>query len=154
MESRQSASTKRSYNNPIRAVTPYDLIRSIAGGALPNILIFCVPVWAIILKIFFPKRLYIEHIVFALHVHIFAVFVLGVRMVISDGLGFKNPLTVLIPWVYLPIYNFFAGQRFYREHPVATLVKGAGISCGYGCILGFAAVLGVVVTLIGALMNL
>jgi hypothetical protein len=133
---------------------PFDFIKSLAGGALPNVLIFCVPIWALMLKVFFRKRLYIEHIIFALHIHIFAIFLFGLQMIAIGGFGWNHPAVRLFPFVALLPYNFLAGKRFYGQHPAWILAKGAGLSLGYGCILGLALVLGILVTLIGSLLNL
>ena len=133
---------------------PFELVRSLVGGALPNILILCVPIWAVMLKLFFRRRLYIEHVVFALHTHIFAIFLFGLRLSFEHLTGMENAGTRIGPLVVLIGYNFLAGLRFYRERPVVTLVKGAGLSCGYGCILIFAATLGLLITLIATFLNL
>lgn len=133
---------------------PFDFIKSLAGGALPNVLIFCVPIWALMLKVFFRKRLYIEHIIFALHIHIFAIFLFGLQMIAIGGFGWNHPAVRLFPFVALLPYNFLAGKRFYGQHPAWILAKGAGLSLGYGCILGLALVLGIFVTLIGSFFNL
>ena len=71
-----------------------------------------------------------------------------------DGLGWNNAVVRNVPLLPLLVYNFFAGKRFYREHPALVLAKGAGLSCGYGCILIFAATLGLLITLVATFLNL
>lgn len=131
---------------------PWDGLKALVAAGIPNVLIFCVPIWALIIKLFFPKRLYFEHLVFALHTHVFGV----ICMAASIGLWTMMPQD---DWVHnsilllIPVYNFLAAKRFYPEHPAWLLLKGTGLSCAYGCILMFAAIFGLIFTLIWTLVS-
>ncbi|MGC4045812.1 MAG: DUF3667 domain-containing protein [Armatimonas sp.] len=131
---------------------PWDGLKSIVATGIPNVLIFCVPLWALIIKLFFPSRLYIEHLIFALHTHVFGV----ICFALSIALWTAAPNA---EWLFdgvliaIPIYNFFAARRFYPEHPAWLLLKGTGLSCAYGCILVFAALFGLIFTLIWTLVS-
>jgi hypothetical protein len=131
---------------------PWEGLKSIVAAGIPNVLIFCVPFWALIIKLFFPKRVYIEHLIFALHTHVFGVLCLalsvGAWQLLPTIKEFYNGILLLIP-----IYNFIAARRFYAQHPAWLLVKGGGLSCAYGCILLVAAIFGLIFTLVWTLVS-
>jgi hypothetical protein len=131
---------------------PWDALKSIVASGIPNILIFCVPVWALIIKFFFPKRHYIEHLIFALHIHIFGVICTAIALGVSTAFrvsDWTEALTILA----ILLYNFLAARRFYFQHPALLLLKGTGLSFAYGCILVFAVVLGLLSTLVWTLIS-
>ncbi len=131
---------------------PWEGLKSLASSALPNILIFCVPIWAMVIKLFFFRRLYIEHLVFALHTHIVGIVLLALSLGITVTLAPPGWASVF-PIVGMLVYNFVAARRFYQDHPAWLILKGGMLSCAYGCILQVAITIGLLVTLLWTILN-
>jgi len=86
---------------------------------LPTGVFLLMPVFALILKMLYfrRKRFYVEHFVFALHVHGFA-FLLFTVMLLSPW-TWLNPLLQ----VWFAIYLYWAMKRVYGQGWMRTLVK-------------------------------
>lgn len=100
---------------------------------LPVAIFLLLPVFALLLKIFylFAGRYYIEHLIFALHNHAF-IFVAGIVIwgldFISDiiGWGWLDALVqilALIFMIWLPVYFWVAMYRVYRQNWFLTTLK-------------------------------
>jgi hypothetical protein len=91
------------------------------------------PLFALILKLLYVRRrrFYVEHFVFALHVHAFAFFTAGVMMLAR--VGALN--LVLAGWFVL--YLFLALKRVYGEGVVRTFVKYIILAISYTFLLVF-----------------
>lgn len=91
------------------------------------------PISALILKLLYVrrKRFYVEHFVFALHVHSF-IFLAGTVFMLSrsDPVG-----KVLLLWFL--VYLFVALKRVYGQGLVRTLVKYAALCVAYTVLLFF-----------------
>jgi hypothetical protein len=94
----------------------------------PKTLFFLVPLGALLLKLFWFRRPYAGHFVFALHVHAFL---------------FALLLLALLPWpmvgwavtVLTVSYFVLAVRRVYGDGWPRTMVKGAGVLVGYAVVL-------------------
>lgn len=118
-------------------------------GAIPTALFVLVPIFALMLKLIylFKRRLYMEHLVVALHSHAFLsldlllVFAcVGLQAVVpADGV-LDNILEVstglLVAWV--PIYLLFMQKRVYRQGWPMTLLKFFVLGTCYMFLLGLA----------------
>jgi len=83
---------------------------------MPKALFFLLPVFALLLKVLWRRRPYVEHLVFALHAH--TVLFLGL------GLGLTGWLPLRWVGTLGPVVWFFpAVHRFYRNGWVATVLK-------------------------------
>jgi hypothetical protein len=119
------------------------LIRALDN--LPKILFALVPVFALLLKLLYlrSKRLYIEHLIFALHSHAF-VFVALILMELIQNEWFILSLFLLV----LPFYFFRAMRAVYRQSFWKTLVKFWLLGSVYFFVLLFGIVLVFFVTLL------
>lgn len=104
-------------------------------GALPGTMLVLVPVFALLLKLFyiFKRRLYMEHLIVSLHSHAF-LFV-SLLLIVAAGLlnSWLNPIAgwagsaagllqgALVLWV--PAYLLIMQKRVYRQGWAMTLVK-------------------------------
>lgn len=104
-------------------------------GALPGTMLVLVPLFALLLKLFyvFKRRLYMEHLIVALHSHAF-LFV-SLLLIVSAGMlnSWLRPIAAwagyaagllqagLILWV--PAYLLIMQKRVYRQGWPMTLVK-------------------------------
>ena len=119
-----------------------------AIGALPTVLFVLMPVFAFLLKIFyiFKRRLYMEHIVVALHSHAFiflALFLLTLTVLASAWAAQPAPwLHTLLEWIvlamgwWLPIYLLIMQKRVYKQGWFLTIVKYCTIGIAYSVLIG------------------
>ncbi len=86
---------------------------------IPKIMFFLLPLFALLLKLFYIRHhvLYINHFVFALHIH--AVFFLYLLIPVF----FPNNWVFFIVMVLLMIYQLLAFRRVYKQSYVKTIVK-------------------------------
>lgn len=118
-------------------------------SAIPTALFVLVPIFALMLKLafLFKRRLYMEHLVVALHSHAFLsldlllVFacVLTQRLVPENGV-LDNLLEwstgLLMAWV--PVYLLIMQKRVYQQGWPMTLLKFLLLGTSYVILLGFA----------------
>jgi hypothetical protein len=128
-----------------------DPSRLIAGlfSVSPQTLFVLMPLFAVLLKIVyvFKRRLYMEHLIVALHSHAFIfqsllliVLVEGLRGLIVDAappvhtaLGYLT----IAAWIWLPIYLLVMQKRVYRQGWWMTVIKYCFIGWCYSFLVGF-----------------
>ncbi|HEX8212966.1 MAG TPA: DUF3667 domain-containing protein [Longimicrobium sp.] len=76
------------------------------------------------------RRHYLEHLIFALHLHAFAFIVLGVLAMLPEGVRLSDGTGSLFVPVML-IYLFLAMRAVYRQTRVKTTAKLALLVAGY-----------------------
>ena len=118
-------------------------------SVLPQTLFLLMPLFAVLLKIvyIFKRRLYMEHLMVALHSHafIFMSLLLAVAAnLLVDWAGASAawalpPLKLLrvAIWTWLPIYLFLMQKRIYRQGWFMTTLKYAVVGISYLVMLGF-----------------
>lgn len=91
------------------------------------------PLFALILKILYArrKRFYVEHFVFALHVHAFAFFTGAVLMLA------RSPVLNVVLGTWIMIYLFLALKSVYGQGIVRTFVKYLTLGVLYSFLLVF-----------------
>ena len=112
-------------------------------GWIPRMVFILLPVAALLLKVFWRKRFYIEHLVCSLHLHAFAFTALIVSL--------------LIPWrgvwvalaVWSSCYLAVALRRVYQQGWTATVLKTAGLVLAYLMVMTLA----MTVTIFGAILT-
>ena len=129
-------------------------------SAVPTTLFVLVPVFALMLKVayFFRRRLYMEHIVVALHSHAFLcldlLLVLLVRAL--EGWVAPNPgaLATVFGWIeglliaWMPIYLLLMQKRVYAQGWPMTLLKYWLLGTCYTVLLSFAIVASMAIGLV------
>ncbi len=118
-------------------------------GSIPTALFVLVPIFALMLKLayLFKRRLYMEHLVVALHSHaflsmdlllVFACIALQRAVPVNGALD--NLLEIctglLVAWV--PVYLLLMQKRVYRQDWPMTLLKFFVLGACYMMLLGFA----------------
>lgn len=108
----------------------------------PKAVFLLLPVFALILKLLYARRgrLYVEHFVFALHVHAFA-FVLFTLMFVTPGAWVTSLLAL-----WFLVYLFLAMKRIYRQSVSKTAVKYLLLGWGYFFALAFGMVATLLIT--------
>lgn len=100
---------------------------------LPQTLLVLLPVFALILKLFYPftRRYYTEHVIFSIHMHSFSLLVVIIALLLNEledittrswldaGLNGLSVITLL--WV--PVYALLAQKRVYQQGWTATVIK-------------------------------
>jgi hypothetical protein len=129
---------------------PQERQRMIASifRVLPQTMLVLLPLFALLLKFayIFKRRLYIEHLIVAMHSHAFMFLVLllltGIWLASRTWPAFSGPLGFLTAalWIWLPVYLLLMQKRVYRQGWFFTLLKYAVLGLCYFILLGFALV--------------
>ena len=123
----------------------------IAGvfSVLPQTLFVLMPLFALLLKFsyVFKRRLYMEHLMVALHSHAFICLSLLLLALIqlllgwsSDSVPWVASLLRLVRaaiWIWLPIHLFLMQKRVYRQGWIMTTLKFGFVGICYLLMLGF-----------------
>jgi hypothetical protein len=113
---------------------------------MPKLLFVLLPIFALIVSLFYRRRRYPEHLYFAIHLHTF-VFVALTIIVLSKFLrGALQPVVVavsIIGLIAIPVYATMAFRRVYGGGWAGTLAKEAGIGILY-LLVSIVAMLGLV----------
>jgi hypothetical protein len=110
-------------------------------GLLPKMIFVFLPIAAVLFKLFWWKRYFVEHLVFSLHLHAFT-FTAGMLLYP----GWKPVTGVFLVWS--TIYSLLAFKRVYRDGWVKTLAKLTGLTFVYTVLLSVV----FLVTAFGALL--
>ncbi len=128
-------------------------------SVLPQTLFVMMPLFAVLLKLsyLFKRRLYMEHLMVALHSHAFVFLSLLLVTIVTflidwavTGAQWASPLLRLLRaaiWTWLPVYLFLMQKRLYGQGWFMTSVKYAVIGLCYVVMLGFGVVGAVFVSL-------
>jgi hypothetical protein len=131
-------------------------------GAIPSTLFVLLPVFALMLKLLyvFKRRLYMEHLIVALHSHAFLLLTLllvfvtmALRQWLAPGAGALHSLLGLIEgllFAWMPVYLLLMQKRVYGQGWLMTLLKYSLLAFSYVLLLSFGAVLTVLATLVWA----
>jgi Protein of unknown function (DUF3667). len=126
-------------------------------GVLPQTMFIMVPVFALVLKLFyvFRRRLYVEHMIVALHSHAFLfvslmlLTLLGfARNAITPHFGLGGTLITVVEaamWVWMPVYLLLMQKRVYRQGWGMTILKYWLIGSIYFWLLLFALVIAAII---------
>jgi hypothetical protein len=108
------------------------LLATNMAGALPKALVLLLPIFALLLKLFWRKFYYAEHLVFALHYHAFALLLLTPGSLLPGAAGNSaNGIALMACLVYL----FLALRRVYGGGIGRTLLKFFGLGFSYSILL-------------------
>jgi hypothetical protein len=130
-----------------------------AFGLLPQVLFLLMPLFALLLKIFyiFKRRLYMEHLIVALHSHSFiflSVLLLTLAGLLRSWAATAAPwLGVLLGWVmfalgwWLPLYLLIMQKRVYRQGWFFTVVKYLSIGLCYTIMVSIGVAVAFVISL-------
>jgi len=80
---------------------------------LPYMMLCCIPLFAFVLKIlyFWRKIFYLDHLIYALHIHAFAY--VGIILIVGATIGFQNlGWNALFGWIVGLLWTGFAVQIF------------------------------------------
>ena len=129
-------------------------------NVLPQTLIVLMPIFALMLKLayWFKRRLYMEHLIVALHSHSFIALAVTLAVTLSwlrewlaptDGLinlAFGWALGLTIAWI--PLYVLIMQKRVYAQGWVMTLAKFAVLGLCYSVLLSVALMVAMLIGLL------
>lgn len=142
----------RGLNSTDPAVKDQAIERMKAGifGALPQTMFVLMPMFALLLKLFylFKRRLYMEHLIVALHSHAFLFVIVLLECVLVLLKAWIEPHAAwagqLLTWLevalglWAPVYLLLMQKRVYRQGWLMTSIKYLAIGWCYMWLLGYA----------------
>jgi hypothetical protein len=155
-----NAQVGRAQINIKRMQQDQDLAKDAFLSAVPSTLFALLPVFALMLLVLyvFKRRLYMEHLLVALHSHAFlclALLLLLVTMALQDwlapGAGALHSLFTAIEvvlWIWMPLYLLLMQKRVYGQGWTMTLLKYSVLGLCYVFLLSFGAVFTVLFALV------
>lgn len=150
---RVKANGQRIKNDP-------NMFKNTVFSAMPTALFVLLPIFALLLKIayVFKRRLYMEHLIVALHSHAFLC--IGTLLLIAVNElqawfgpqpGFIHGLTgwmAAAVWIWMPTYVLIMQKRIYGQGWPMTLIKYFSLGFVYLILLSFGVAATMVATLI------
>ncbi|PYL06508.1 MAG: hypothetical protein DME34_08760 [Verrucomicrobia bacterium] len=97
---------------------------------LPYMMLCCVPLFALVLKILYLRRriFYIDHLIYALHVHAFAY--LGIMLIVLATIGLNRVApgaianwAIALLWIWFVLQIFLSIRRVYRQGWLISVIK-------------------------------
>jgi len=127
---------QRATNNGKRISKEPKVIIEAVLSSLPMTLFIMLPIFALLLKVMFifKRRLYMEHLIVALHSHAFLMLVMFLLILFNDLSAWLGtyawvtvPLAILttVLWAWIPIYLFLMQKRVYQQGWILTFIKYA-----------------------------
>ena len=128
-------------------------------SSLPMTLFIMLPIFALLLKLMFifKRRLYMEHLIVALHSHAFLMLSILMLILFNDmTTWFSETAWVTVPfgilttllWIWMPIYLFLMQKRVYQQGWILSFIKYAIIGNFYIVLLTLAVTCTLVVKMI------
>jgi hypothetical protein len=137
-----------------------NLLKDAFLSVVPQTLFVLLPVFALLLKVLylFKRRLYMEHLVVALHSHAFLCLVLLLQSLLSlldgavsapDGIvsGLFGWVEVGL-WIWAPVYLLWMQKRVYGQGWIMTFLKFCAVGVAYLFLLSFAGAAALLVSLV------
>ncbi len=103
---------------------------------LPIALFFLLPVYAVLLQLFYvgSGRYYVEHLIFGVYIHILSFLLFTVLMMLPDDSGIASTVSSLLQLGFL-VYYFLALKRYYGQGRFVTTLKFTGLLICYSVML-------------------
>ena len=149
----------RAQDNIERIKQDPNLLQNAFLSMVPTTLFVLLPLFAVLLKIMyvFKKRLYMEHLIVALHSHSFLCASLLVVLVLDAAKGWAGDLAwiarplgwaevLLLAW--MPLYLLLMQKRVYRQGWIMTLLKYCVLGTCYLFLIGLGATLTLLISLV------
>lgn len=136
-----------------------NLIKDAFLSTVPTTLFVLLPLFALLLKVayLFKRRLYMEHLIVALHSHAFLCGALLVVVLLDMGADWAAALPWLagaMGWVevamiaWMPLYLLVMQKRVYRQGWIMTVLKYGVLGTCYLVLVSFGAVASLAVSLV------
>jgi len=110
--------------------TKMGLFISTLFSNLPYMMLCCIPLFALVLKILYVRRhiFYIDHLIYALHIHTFAYTCIMLIVLATIGLNrvIRGPIagwTIALLWIAFLVQIFLSIRRVYRQGWFISIFK-------------------------------
>src|SRR6266480_970997 len=110
--------------------TKMGLFISTLFSNLPYMMLCCIPLFALVLKVLYIRRriFYIDHLIYALHIHTFAY--VGIMLIVLATIGLiraaPGPIagsTIALLWIAFVVQIFLSIRRVYRQGWFISIFK-------------------------------
>jgi hypothetical protein len=110
--------------------TKMGLFISTLFSNLPYMMLCCIPLFAFVLKILYVRRhiFYIDHLIYALHIHTFAY--TGIMLIVLATIGLNRVIpgpiagwTIALLWIAFLVQIFLSIRRVYRQGWFISIFK-------------------------------
>jgi hypothetical protein len=110
--------------------TKMGLFISTLFSNFPYMMLCCIPLFALVLKVLYVRRriFYIDHLIYALHIHTFAY--VGIMLIVLATIGLiraaPGPIagcTIALLWIAFVVQIFLSIRRVYRQGWFITIFK-------------------------------
>jgi hypothetical protein len=110
--------------------TKMGLFISTLFSNLPYMMLCCIPLFALVLKILYVRRhiFYIDHLIYALHIHTFAY--TGIMLIVLATIGLNRVIpgpiagwTIALLWIAFLVQIFLSIRRVYRQEWFISIFK-------------------------------
>lgn len=110
--------------------TKMGLFISTLFSNLPYMMLCCIPLFALVLKILYVRRhiFYIDHLIYALHIHTFAY--TGIMLIVLATIGLNRVIpgpiagwTIAFLWIAFLVQIFLSIRRVYRQGWFISIFK-------------------------------
>jgi hypothetical protein len=125
--------------------TKFGIFLTTLFSNLPYMMLCCIPLFAFVLKILYIRKrvFYIDHLVYALHIHTFAYVGIMLIGLITIGLNRIAPLLLAgwivgLLWVWFAVQIFLSIRRVYRQSWFFSIFKFFVGGLAYLVVLGVA----------------
>ena len=100
---------------------------------LPRLMFVLLPMFALLLKVVYRKRLYFDHLIFSLHLHSAAYVILALMLPLEDLANRHTILMIsqVVLLAYLLAYFITAMRRVYQSNWHVVILKSAVVLFGY-----------------------
>ena len=123
---------------------------------LPQTMFVLLPLFALLLKLvyLFKKRLYVEHLIVALHSHSFLFLSFILLWAFAEVGSLLPALETLMTWVmigvgsWIPVHLYLTQKRVYRQGWIMTTLKYVFVGNLYLIMLSFGALTALVISLV------
>jgi len=107
---------------------------------LPRLMFVLLPMFALMLKIVYRRRLYFDHLIFSLHLHSAAYVILAIVLPLAELANRHSVLLILqVPlFLYSLAYFVMAIRRVYQSNWLAVALKSAVVLFGYMIVVSVA----------------
>ena len=148
----------RAQSNIGRMKKDPSVFKDAALGAIPSTLFILLPLFALMLKVLyvFRRRLYMEHLIVALHSHAFlclALLAVFLLIALGEAVPAATPLTTLLKialFVWMPVYLLLMQKRIYGQGWTMTVLKYCTLGFCYLILLSIGAVMTVLASVVWA----
>jgi hypothetical protein len=100
---------------------------------LPRLMFVLLPIFALLLKAVYARRLYFDHLIFSLHLHS-AIYVILAMMLPLEEMANRHTILMIVQvllLVYFLAYFVIAMRRVYRSSWLAVVLKSTAVLFAY-----------------------